>query len=491
MTFTQTAAEMARLLGAGYGFVVVDSFEEKRGLRLVQAASEKLGLPLSTWSVSRGMTPPAAGRSLGDALTALRGAARPGLLALLGLDFAGLTPVERRMLAEVATEGPASGQHLVALGPLGDFPPEFQREAAVVTLAPPDEGELRALLEEAIAEKHAEVVDREAAVAAARGLGLEEARRVFRMALLDQGDLTPTILGEKRRLLRHNSALDCIELSEEEMAGLSRVGGLENLKKWLVERKKSLSAEASAFGLPPPKGLLLLGVQGCGKSLSAKAIAAEWRMPLVRLDLAGLFTEHGSPQTALRRAIASVEAMAPVVLWLDEIEKGFSGVESGEDAILARLFGWFITWMGERSSSVFVVATANDVTHLPPELLRKGRFDETFFVDLPNEKARADILAIHVRRRGRDPQALPLASLAKRCDRFSGAEIEQTVIAALHVAFSQGRDLIADDLWNAFHYTVPLYQMYEEKIRALRVWAQDRARPASSDARLVDIGKQA
>ncbi|MHB8418368.1 MAG: AAA family ATPase [Myxococcales bacterium] len=491
MTFAETGAELVKLLGAGYGFAVLDSFEEKRGLRLAESAAAEVGLPLSTWSVSRGMTPAAGGPTLIEALAALRQSKRPGLLALLGLQLSSLTAVERRTLCEVTAEGPAARQHLLAIAPIGEFPDELQREAAVLTLSPPDEAELKALLEETARSVKADLGEAAAtAVAAARGLGLEEARRVFRMALLAKGDLTPTILAEKRRLLRRNSALDCIELRAEEIAGLTLVGGLDYLKKWLADRRKSLSAEAQSFGLPPPKGLLLLGVQGCGKSLSAKAIAAEWSMPLCRLDLSGLFSGRGSPDTALRQAIASAEAMAPVVLWLDELEKGFAGVETGQDAGLARLFGWFLTWLGERTSAVFVVATANDVTHLPPELLRKGRFDETFFIDLPGEKARVEILAIHLRRRGRDPDALPLAAISKRADKLSGSELEQLVVGALHSAFSQGRELTAEDLWKALHETVPLYRMYEEKIKALRVWAQDRARPASQDLKLSELVQQ-
>jgi SpoVK/Ycf46/Vps4 family AAA+-type ATPase len=491
MTFTETATELGRLLGAGYGFAVLDSFEEKRGLRLAQVAAEQAGLTLYTWSVSRGMTPAAKGNDLEAALTALRGANRPGLLVVLGLQLDTLTAVERRMLAEVAADGPAAKQYLLAIAPIGELPDELQREAAVLTLSPPDEAELTALLKETAEALHAALGDTAAAsVAAARGLGLEEARRVFRMGLLAKGNLTSTILAEKRRLLRRSSALDCIELGADEKAGLTLVGGLDYLKQWLADRRKSLSDEARAFGLPPPKGLLLLGVQGCGKSLSAKAIATEWSMPLCRLDLAGLFAERGSPDAALRKAIASVEAMAPVVLWIDEMEKGFAGLAGGQDSGLARLFGWFITWLGERTSPVFVVATANDVTSLPPELLRKGRFDETFFVDLPGEKARAEILTIHLRRRGRSPDNLPLVSIAKRSDKLSGSELEQVVVSGLHSAFSQGRDLTADDLWTALHDTVPLYRMYEEKIKALRSWAQDRARPAAQDGKLVELVQQ-
>jgi hypothetical protein len=482
MTFAETAAELTSLLEAGYGLSVLASFEEGRGLQLAKVAADKLGLSLSTWSVTRGRTPPASGPTLVHALADLREAKHPGLLVLLGLHLPSLTVSERRMLRELATDGPAVRQYLLAIAPLGELPDELQRDGAVLSLSPPDEAELKGVLEETANSLRVDLGESAlTAVDAARGLGIEEARRVFRKALVEKGNLTSTILAEKRRLLRRNAGLDCIDLGADERAGLSLVGGLELLKQWLVNRQKSLSAEARAFGIPPPKGLLLMGVQGCGKSLSAKAVAAEWRMPLCRLDLAGLLSDRGTPETALRQAIASVEAMAPMVLWIDELEKGFAGVQSGQDVGLTRLFGWFITWLGERSSPVFVVATANDVAHLPPELLRKGRFDETFFVDLPNEKAREEILAIHLRRHGRDPEAMQLSSLAKRADKLSGSELEQLVVGGLHLAFAEGRELTASDLWQVLGETVPLYRMYHEKIRALREWAHDRARPASEN----------
>jgi len=480
VTFAEAEAELARFVEAGYGLLVLDSFEEKRGLAVAQVAADKAKLPLLTWSVSRGMTPPAKGLTLADALTARSQKGEPGLLALLGPQLSSLTPIERRLLSEAVVEGPSKRQHILAIAPIGDLPEELEREAGIVSLSPPDEAELKRTLEEVAKSMQLDLVPAAEAVAAARGLGLEEARRVFRLALLAKGEMARTIVAEKRRILMRNSAIDCIELGADELQGLSMVGGLDALKKWLADRRKSLAEEARAFGLPPPKGLLLLGVQGCGKSLSAKAIPAEWRMPLCRLDLAGLFSQRESPSATLRRTIASVEAMAPIVLWIDELEKVFAGLEGGRDTELMRVFGWFIMWLGERRSPVFVVATANDVTHLPPELLRRGRFDETFFVDLPNEAARAEILNIHLRQRGRHPEALPVAAIAKRSDKFSGAELEQLIVAALHLAFSNGRDLLGEDLWNAMYTVVPLYRVYEEKIRALRTWAQDRARPATS-----------
>ncbi|MHB1846506.1 MAG: AAA family ATPase [Deltaproteobacteria bacterium] len=485
MALEATATELCRVYDAGYGLAVLTSFEEARAVQAAELAARALGVPLSTWSLAQGLAPGAP--SLTALLESLRSGRQPGLIALLDVHPTALGPLERRLLREVAQEGPLFRQYLLAVTPLGGVPEELQREAALLALAPPDEVELSGALRE-VAEGLSLALDgavAQAAVRAARGLGLEEARRAFRMALRQGGDPTATVLDEKRRLLRR-SALDCVELGAEEAAGLGTVGGLDRLKEWLTERQRSFAPEARAFGLPPPKGLLLVGVQGCGKSLSAKAVAAQWRLPLARLDLAALFAGESSPEASLRQSIAAAEAMAPLVLWVDEIEKGFAGVGAGGDGGMARLFGWFLTWLSERESPVFVVATANEVAGLPPELLRKGRFDETFFIDLPAARSRAEILSIHLRRRGRDPEKLGAARIAERAEHFSGSELEQLVVSGLHAAFAQGRELTAEDLDRAASEAVPLYRTYEERIKALRDWAKGRARPAHADGKLVD-----
>ncbi len=486
MAVADVATEICRLFDAGYGLVVLASFEEGRAREVAATAAGRLAVPLSTWSLA------GADRPLPELLASLRSTRQAGLTVFLDLHPQLLGLLERRLLREVAAQGPLFHQYLLAVTPIGAAPDELQRESAVVALPPPDDGELSIALEETTQgldlQIHAGVAA--AAVTAARGLGLEEARRAFRLALRAGGDPTAAVLAEKRRLLRRSAALDCVELPPEEAAGLVAVGGLDALKQWLTERQRSLLPEARAFGLPPPRGLLLIGVQGCGKSLCAKAVSAQWRLPLARLDLAGLFAGEAAPEASLRQAVAAAEAMAPAVLWVDEIEKGFAGVESGRDSGLSRLFGWFITWLAERKSMVFVVATANEVANLPPELLRKGRFDETFFVDLPDARARAEILAIHLRRRGRDPAAFPVVALAAKAEHFSGSELEQAVVSALHTAFARGRDLAPEDLDRAVGEAVPLFRTYEERIKALRDWAAGRARPAAADAKLVDYFRQ-
>ncbi|OYT75045.1 MAG: ATPase, partial [Armatimonadetes bacterium JP3_11] len=261
-------------------------------------------------------------------------------------------------------------------------------------------------------------------------------------------------------------------------------GGLDLLKEWLRKRRASLSREAREFGLPAPKGVLLLGVQGTGKSLSAKAIANLWGLPMLRLDVGRVFGSLvGASEANMRAAIRTAEAVAPCILWIDELEKGFAGVQGSgvsDSGTTARVFATFLTWMQDKRAPVFVVATANDVSQLPPELLRKGRFDEIFFIDLPTLPEREQIFAIHLRKRKRDPAQYDLKTLARATEGFSGAEIEQVVIAGLFTAFDAGRELTTEDMLDEVRHTVPLSVMMREEIEELRTWAQLRTRPASS-----------
>ena len=255
-----------------------------------------------------------------------------------------------------------------------------------------------------------------------------------------------------------------------------------------------MAPDAQRFGLSPPRGVLLVGVQGCGKSLSAKCAAAQLGVPLLRLDLPrvlGAGAEGRSAEESLARALEAAESVSPVALWVDEIEKGFAGAGKGNDSRAARLLGAFSTWLQERTSAVFVVATANDVTALPPELLRRGRFDELFFVDLPDVRARRTILGVHLRRRGRDAAEYDVPALAARCEHFSGAELEQVVVGGMHRAFAAGRDLETADMRYVAEEMVPLYQTYEEQIKALREWAIGRCRTAGRQDAVVDMFRKA
>jgi SpoVK/Ycf46/Vps4 family AAA+-type ATPase len=291
------------------------------------------------------------------------------------------------------------------------------------------------------------------------------------------------ILEEKKRVIRKSGILEYHDAQQN----LSDVGGLEHLKEWIRKRSVAFSEQARSFGLPPPKGVLLLGVQGCGKSLSAKAISQVWNLPLLRLDMGRIFSSLvGSSEENMRRAISTAESVAPAILWIDEIEKAFAGTRGGDSdaGTSSRVFGTFLTWLQEKSAPVFVIATANNIATLPPELLRKGRLDEIFFVDLPTPEERKEIFRIHLRQRRRAPEAVDLDALAAASEGFSGSEIEQAVVAALYDAFDHGRDLTTDDLLKATTASIPLSKTMKEEIDRLRRWAGDRARNASGEIAL-------
>ena len=291
----------------------------------------------------------------------------------------------------------------------------------------------------------------------------------------------PRILEEKRQIIRKTGLLEYYDLTED----LGSVGGLSALKDWLASRSGAFSSRAREFGLPEPKGLLLLGVQGCGKSLSAKAIAGLWHLPLLRLDVGAVMNAFvGSSEENMRKAIRIAESLSPCILWLDEIEKGFSGMGGRNDAdggVSRRVFATFLTWLQEKTRPVFVIATANSIEMLPPEMLRKGRFDEIFFVDLPAAAEREAIFRIHLRKRDRDPARFDPPRLAEAAEGFSGAEIEQAIISALYDAFDDGgREVTQADLDGAIRQTIPLSRTMDQEIDGLRDWAHERTRPASS-----------
>jgi len=483
------ADELALLVKAGWRVVVLETFEEDRALRLLERVAETTKRPLQVWSSTGGIGGAGAG-SLRGCMEVAASQEEPALFAVLDahrvLDAADGVRALRDALPELGRRR----QVLVLIGPVVDLPMELEREAGRLSLPLPNASELRGLFAK-VAETSGgkekpdpELLD--ACVRAALGLAGAEAVRVFRKAWLVGKGLDAAapgrIVSEKRQALRRTPALTFHDSAE----GLDGVGGLGELKNWLRDRRKAFGAEARRFGLPAPRGLLLLGVQGCGKSLCAKAVAREWQFPLLRLDLAAVFgASDASPELTVREAIAVAESLAPAVLWIDEIEKGFAAAEN--DSSTSRLFGSFLTWLAEKESPVFVAATANDVMRLPPELLRRGRFDELFFVDLPSPAERAEILSIHLRKHGRDPLQFPIEDLAGQAERHSGAELAQVVSAALYKAFAENRDLTETDLADTIHETVPLYETYEERIKELRNWARTRTRAATLDVRMVDL----
>ena len=430
---------MAVLARAGYPLIYLVTHEEARARRLVEQAASAARRALWRWSVTDGLMQDTADPSLAEpeaALDALSELVDSSLVILLDLHRYLDDPRVVRRLRDLIVDAPRRRQTLVVIAPVLSLPPDLEKDCAVVDLPLPRTDEL--LLElQRVAESERRSVEpdvAERAVRSALGLSLNEAGRVFRKVMVLQKGLADadlkTVVEEKKAILRRSEVLEFHELSD----GLDEVGGLGEMKRWLHARSRAFGDAARDFGLPPPKGLLLLGVQGCGKSLSAKAVAELWKFPLLRLDVGALFSNVQSPEASIREAIKISERLAPVVLWVDEIEKGFVQAEGAEAS--SRVFGSFITWLAEKKAEVFVVATANDVSALPPELLRKGRFDEIFFVDLPNVHERFEILKIHLLKRGRDPAQFPgIAPLAQQAEHFSGAELEQVVIAALYRAF--------------------------------------------------------
>ena len=490
MSGSAAADELRLLVRAGWRLAVFETFEEERALNLLERVASGCERKLVTWTVAAGLAGGGEGTgSLDAGLSAIARCEEPALFAMLDahrwLDDA----IALRRLRDLLPSLGARKQCIVLIGPVFHLPVEIERDAGRVALALPNAPELAHLFARVLegdakaARPDPEVLGQ--AIRGALGLSSGEAVRVLRKALRHTGAFdaraVAEIVREKRRALHRTPALTFLD----DETGLADVGGLGELKSWLAERRRAFTDEAVKFGLPTPRGLLLLGVQGCGKSLSARAVAREWQFPLLRLDLAAAFGGERSPELALREAVEVAGSLAPAVLWIDEIEKGFAAALT--DPVASRVFGWFLTWLSEKREPVFVVATANDVQGLPPELLRRGRFDELFFVDLPTAAERAEILRIHLAKRGRDPLHFAVDELAVAAERLTGAELEQVVAAGLYTAFAESRDLSDNDLANAVEQTVPLYDTYEERIKELRDWARYRARMASVDGKIADL----
>jgi AAA+ superfamily predicted ATPase len=396
-----------------------------------------------------------------------------------------------RRLRDVAHALRDTYKTVVLVAPVMKIPLELSKDIAVLEFGTPSVGDFNHLLDRIIEDVkdkpqisiNLDADGRERLVHAARGLTLKEAENVFAKTLVLDGKLDADDIGvvfsEKQQIIRKSGTLEYYESQER----FAHVAGLENLKEWLKKRSAAFSERAAQFGLPAPKGVLLLGVQGCGKSLCAKAAASLWKLPLLRFDIGRVFGSLvGSSEESMRRAIQTAESVAPAILWIDEIDKAFAGTQgsAGSDGGTAsRVFGTFLTWLSEKTAPVFVIATANDISHLPPEMLRKGRVDEIFFVDLPTDLERREIFRIHLAKRRRNPAKFDLERLASLTEGFSGAEIEESIISGLFDAFSRGTDLSTEIVTAGLAETVPLSRTMSEELNRLRNWAQGRARPAS------------
>lgn len=508
---------LALLFRARFPVLYIESFEEQRVLGEIRAVAAdptnvRTVRPVYVWSATRGFVDP-------DGVTQ-RGTAPPKDAAewLIHQDQAGVfvmldlhahlgderrpaDPVVVRLLREVsaAFQSGHAARALIIVAPQRRIPAELEKEVTLVDFPLPAETEIRRILDDMIAANatsgririDVDDMGKERLTKAALGLTLAEATNAFARAMVDDGvldhDDVHIVMEEKKQTVRKAGLLEYIDADID----LDDVGGLQNLKRWLRKRNNSWLDEAAQYGLPAPKGVLVTGVPGCGKSLTAKAIAAAWELPLLRLDIGKIFSGLvGSSEQNMRSAIRTAEAAAPCVLWLDEIEKGFSGVSGsgGDGGTSTRVFGAFLTWMQEKTAPVFVIATANNVDKLPPEFLRKGRFDEIFFVDLPTSAERRDIWSLHLAKRLRNSRAAGalhvdedlLTHLADMTEGYSGAEIEQMVIAALFDAFSERRPLSVPDLHLTVENMVPLSVTQAEQIAAIRAWAANRAVAATA-----------
>ena len=475
-------AELEILLRAPYAYLYLVTHDEARAVAMVTAGARATDRPVVEWSPTQGEG------GLAAFLDQIEADAEPRVYILKDPHPELLEPRIIRRLREMEPLMAAFGRSLVIVSPIEVSIPELATDLTVLHMPLPPREPIREISLVVFPEAQWKGMDRDALVNGALGLTSRQALRAFhrvriewQRALRRNEPFNPeaAILAEKRRLVQ---AVDVIEFVDAD-TNIDEVGGLDELKQWLVSRREAFGERARSFGLPVPKGLLMLGVQGCGKSLMAKVVANFWGLPLLRLDVSTVFGGATPPDAAMRTAIRTAEALNPSVLWVDELEKLFDA-SSGDGA--SRLLGSLLTWLQEKSSPVFFVATANRVDHLPPELMRKGRFDEIFFVDLPDRRARQQILAIHLAKHGRAADAFNLHELSERTRNFSGAELEQLVVSGLYEAFGRGGDLSERDLELAIRRTVPLFKTYQEEIKALREWAQERARFASRDSSLLD-----
>ncbi|MCA1957311.1 MAG: AAA family ATPase [Nitrospira sp.] len=504
--------DLRALIRSSHPLIVIDTVEEDRVSALLQSVAAQERMPLFEWSLTRGLT-----RSDGPTLSKLTAAPLAMLQHLHGLTVEAVFWLKdlaphlqdlqvARQLREVAAVFSRSRATCVITGHPLILPPDIERFAVRLELRLPDADELRSMLRNLLlslgprlapqpsgavghtrskagrsdtgpttndgTDKH------EAVLRALRGLTLHQARQVVTQCLVEDGRLSAStvqiIMKRKIQLIKDGGLLEYYPLEDNRF----ELGGFANLKSWLDRAKVGFTAEAKALNLSPPRGIMLVGVPGCGKSLAAKAIARSWQLPLLKLDAGRLFDKFvGESEKNFRRAIETTESLSPIVLWIDEIEKAMAGGRGGGEAdagLSRRLFGAFLTWLQEKKQEVFVIATANDLSALPPELLRKGRFDEIFFVDLPDDEERKAIWEIHLRLRRQDVTRFDLTKLASASDGFSGSEIEQAVVASLYRALHQRTSLTTDLLIEELSQTVPLSVTRHEDIDELRRTAQGR-----------------
>ncbi len=526
------------LINSSTPIVVMETVEEVCAMSLVRTACSQLSLPVFEWTIADGLVRcgsdfavaasalsgvgsgagVAPKTTVGNAAThnaAMYNTADP-VQALANLETMTIeavfvlkdfhrhmdSPVVVRRLRDVGQKFSANRRTLVLTAPAIEMPPELVSLVEFLDLPLPDRERLREIIRETytrLAGNHTLKLQLDsngvdAMAGNLRGLTEEAAERAISQTVVGRLALSPEcitdVLDAKKALLKRSEMLEFVDTTDN----MASVGGLENLKHWLQQRRGSWDDQARQFGLDPPKGVIILGVQGCGKSLSARAVAEEWKLPLVKFDTAAVYDKFiGETEKRIQKVFRVAEGLAPCVLWIDELEKVFAG--SGPDSasadagVSSRLLPSFLSWMQERKAAVFVAATCNNVTVLPPELIRKGRFDELFFVDLPSLDERKQVFSIQLTKRKRNPADYDLDQVAEAAKGFSGAEIESAVQTGLYAAFARKQELSNEDLLTALSSTVPLSVTRAEEIADLRAWAKDRAVWASAGETKGEVAK--
>ncbi len=490
--------ELNILIQAQYPLIYLVTYEEERAEQTIFSIAEKNTehRRVFIWTVTHGIVEYGQPSQATQHNTVSPEAAiewvirqeEPGIFIFKDLHPFIEAPATTRWLRDAIACFKGTEKIVILMSPIQQVPIELEKEVVVLDYALPNLEELNKVLSQELEKTKSRRTSKEVQeklLKAALGLTRDEAEKVYRKARVKAGRLTAEeveiVLSEKQQIIKRNGILEYIEEDET----IDAIGGLAELKNWLRQRSNAFTERAREYGLPQPKGMLILGVPGCGKSLIAKTTSRLWGLPLLRLDMGRVYdgSTVGRSEANLRNALKTAESVSPAILFIDELDKAFAGSAGSADSdggTSSRIFGSFLTWMQEKTSPVFVMATANRVERLPGEFLRKGRFDEIFFVDLPNLQERQDIFSIHLNKRRSDISRFDVEQLAKVADGFSGAEIEQAIIAAMYEAFAQEREFTQLDIIAAIKSTLPLSRTMMEQVTALRDWARQRARPASA-----------
>lgn len=492
MAATDIVRDLELLVQSRYALIFLVTDEDARADDVMRYVASDTNLPLFNWTPTKGLRRAGIDQSAYEtappakALAFIEASRLPALYHMHGLaDSLGDAGLVAKLKDAAMSFGAASGA-IVISGPPMDIPAAVAPLATRLELPAPAPAEYKKVLDQVVRDTSARMrvsvtltaEQTQQLIGNLRGVTLTEATHILTRVIVEDGELGPNdlqkVIDAKREAVAKDGVLQFVSAD----TGMGDVVGLDGLKAWLEKRRLILTetARASQFGLTFPKGVLLLGVPGCGKSLCAKSVAKEWTLPLLKLDTGSLYDKFvGETEKRFRKALDTAERVAPDVLWIDEIEKAFAAGGSDTDGGLStRLLGGFLTWLQDRNGDVFVVATANDIDKLPPELLRKGRFDEIFFVDLPDAAARTAIFTLHLKKRGQQPTAFDLTALAAASEGFSGSEIEQAVVSALYSVFAERKPLTTDALVAELRATRPLSQTMGDKLDALRAWAHER-----------------